>query len=161
MLFVYFLCFLFKGGSFFFRRAYNVPEVQKVNMSFISLKRSGRLVRFISNERGPLLGPPGRTRLCSPREKIINNNKQLGKYFIDIYEFTIHVYKGGLCYDEEHNKDLSKHVIFAYIELINGWRYENQESCFLNKSILELWGDKNSWFTKSSGLKIKDKDLFK
>ena len=84
----------------------------------------------------------------------------MGKYFIDIYEFTIHVYKGGLCYDEEHNKELSKQVIFAYIELINGGRYENQESCFLNKSILELWEDKNSWFAKSSNLKIKDKDLF-
>ena len=29
--------------------------------------------------------------------KIIENNTNIGKYFREIYEFAIHIYKGGLC----------------------------------------------------------------
>ena len=93
--------------------------------------------------------------------KIIENNTNIGKYFREIYEFAIHIYKGGLCeIQKECNKELGVQVLMSYIELFNSERYEGQETCFLNKSILEFWGDKNSWFTKDTKIKNQEVDLF-
>jgi len=60
--------------------------------------------------------------------KIIENNERLVKYFTHIYEFSIHIYKGGLCYNQnDYNEELNKEVIQSYIELMNCERYEEQE----------------------------------
>ena len=92
---------------------------------------------------------------------IIENNTNIGKYFREIYEFAIHIYKGGLCeIQKECNKELGVQVLMSYIELFNAERNEGQETCFLNKSILEFWGDKNSWFTKDTKIKNQELDLF-
>ena len=92
---------------------------------------------------------------------IIDNNANIIKYFKEIYEFAIHIYKGGLCdVQKAGNKELGVQVLMAYIELFNCERYEGQETCFLNKSILEFWGDKNSWFTKDTQIKNQGIDLF-
>ena len=93
--------------------------------------------------------------------KIIENNERLVKYFTHIYEFSIHIYKGGLCYNQnDYNEELNKEVIQSYIELANCERYEEQESLFLNQTILAVWGDKNTWFTNSDEIKKWDTQIF-
>ena len=51
---------------------------------------------------------------------IIDNNANIIKYFKEIYEFAIHIYKGGLCdVHKAGNKELGVQVLMAYIELFN------------------------------------------
>ena len=51
---------------------------------------------------------------------IIDNNANVVKYFREIYEFAIHIYKGGLCdVQKEGNKELGVQVLMSYIKLFN------------------------------------------
>ena len=83
--------------------------------------------------------------------KMIHNNVQLIKYFVDIFVLSKHIYGGGLITAPmQLSEDLSKQVYGALIELFNLLRNHEIDFPYVTTAMLAAWGDANVLFADNA-----------